>query len=87
MPPTRTLSETLLGIPFDTAPPYFPVDEEYSVRPEVSCSLGKAVEEEMARHFARLDPEGTFIGLRFSNVMDDADYASFPSFEQDARLR
>ena len=27
-------SETVLGLPFDTPPPYVPVDEEYYPRPE-----------------------------------------------------
>ena len=27
-------SETVLGLPFETPPPYVPVDEEYRVRPE-----------------------------------------------------
>ena len=80
-------SETVLGLPFDTPPPYVPVDEEYPVRPETSYSLGKALEEEMARHFCRWDPELKMIGLRFSNVMEPADYARFPSFDADARLR
>ena len=26
-------SETVLGLPFDTPPPYIPVDEEYPARP------------------------------------------------------
>ncbi|MEZ0446273.1 NAD-dependent epimerase/dehydratase family protein [Cellulomonas sp. ICMP 17802] len=80
-------SETVLGLPFETPPPYVPVDEEYAVRPESTYSLGKAVEEEMARHFTRWDPELKLIGLRFSNVMDVADYAAFPSFADDPRSR
>lgn len=71
-------SETLLGLPFDIDPPYIPVDEKYAVRPESSYSLGKAVDEEMARHFTRWDPQLKLFGLRFSNVMDEADYAAFP---------
>ncbi|WP_129338322.1 NAD-dependent epimerase/dehydratase family protein [Cellulomonas endophytica] len=80
-------SETVLGLPFETPPPYAPVDEEYAVRPESTYSLGKAVEEEMARHFARWDPAATLVGLRFSNVMDPEDYARFPSFEDDPASR
>jgi nucleoside-diphosphate-sugar epimerase len=71
-------SETLLGIPFAIDPPYVPVDENYAVRPESSYSLGKAVDEEMARHFTRWDRQLKMFGLRFSNVMDDGDYADFP---------
>ena len=41
----------------------------------------------MARQFCRWDPELTMIGLRFSNVMDPADYAAFPAFDADPSLR
>ncbi|GMA23573.1 UDP-glucose 4-epimerase [Luteimicrobium album] len=80
-------SETVLGLPFDVPPPYVPVDEAYAVLPNSTYSLGKAVEEEMARHFARWDPELSIIGLRFSNVMALADYAEFPSWQNDAKRR
>ena len=80
-------SETVLGLPFDTPPPYVPVDEAYDPRPESTYSLNKALEEEMARHFCRWDPELVMVGLRFSNVMDPEDYAAFPSFDSDASLR
>ncbi|MFE9692467.1 NAD-dependent epimerase/dehydratase family protein [Micromonospora sp. NPDC005806] len=80
-------SETVLGLPFDTPPPYAPVDEEYPPRPESTYSLNKALEEEMARHFCRWDPELVMVGLRFSNVMDVEDYARFPSFDADPKLR
>ncbi|MET8318546.1 NAD(P)-dependent oxidoreductase [Micromonospora sp. NPDC005189] len=80
-------SETVLGLPFDTPPPYAPVDEEYAPRPESTYSLNKALEEEMARHFCRWDPELVMVGLRFSNVMDVEDYAPFPSFDADPALR
>jgi len=80
-------SETVLGLPFDVDPPYLPIDEEYTVRPESTYSLGKAVEEEMARHFARWMPDNAYIGLRFSNVMDVADYAAFPAYDADPLLR
>jgi nucleoside-diphosphate-sugar epimerase len=80
-------SETVLGLPFDRPPPYIPLDEEYTVRPETAYSLGKAVDEEMARHFCRWDPELKMIGLRFSNVMEPADYVQFPSFDGDPGIR
>ena len=80
-------SETLLGLPFDELPPYLPVDEEQPVRPQSSYSLGKAVDEEVARHFARWDPQASLIGLRFSNVMTDEDYARFDSWQDDPNLR
>ncbi|MEO5834692.1 MAG: NAD(P)-dependent oxidoreductase, partial [Nakamurella sp.] len=52
-------SETVLGLPFDTPPPYIPVDEEYPPRPESSYSLSKRVEESMAEQFCRWDPQLT----------------------------
>ena len=80
-------SETVLGLPFDTPPPYLPVDEEYYPRPESSYSLAKTLEEEMARQLCRWDPALKMLGLRFSNVMDPEDYAEFPSFDADPYLR
>lgn len=80
-------SETLLGLPFTTPPPYIPVDEEYAARPETTYALGKHLDEAMAAQFCRWDPHLTMIGLRFSNVMEPADYAAFPGFDADPRLR
>lgn len=82
-------SETVLGLPMgpDAPPPYLPVDEEYHPRPSSSYSLAKTLEEELALQFCRWQPELTAIGLRFSNVMDPADYADFPSFDSDPSLR
>ena len=80
-------SETVLGLPFDTPPPYAPVDEEYAPRPESTYSLNKALEEDLARHFCRWQPDLVAVGLRFSNVMDVADYAEFPSFDADPHER
>lgn len=81
-------SETVLGLPLDEdPPPYLPVDEEYAPRPNSTYSLGKTLEEEMARQFCRWAPALTMVGLRFSNVMDPADYAEFPGFDADPRAR
>ena len=80
-------SETVLGLPFDTPPPYIPVDEDYAARPESTYSLSKHLEEQMAIELTRWHPELKIIALRFSNVMDGADYAEFPSFDADATLR
>ncbi len=82
-------SETVLGLPFgpDAPPPYIPVDEKYHQRPNSAYSLAKTLEEEMATQFCRWDPELTMTGLRFSNVMDPADYAEFPSFDDDPNRR
>ncbi|MET0496479.1 MAG: NAD(P)-dependent oxidoreductase [Actinoplanes sp.] len=80
-------SETVLGLPFTTPPPYIPVDEDYPARPESTYSLVKHLEEQMAAQFCRWDPKLKMIGLRFSNVMDPEDYAEFPSFDADPRAR
>jgi nucleoside-diphosphate-sugar epimerase len=80
-------SETVLGLPFTTPPPYIPVDEDYPARPESTYSLVKHLEETMAAQFCRWQPELKMIGLRFSNVMDPEDYAEFPSFDADPRSR
>ena len=80
-------SETVLGLPFDTPPPYVPVDEEYPGRPESAYSLSKLLGEEMAKQFCRWDPALKIVGLRFSNIMELADYARFAGFQDDPRLR
>jgi nucleoside-diphosphate-sugar epimerase len=80
-------SETVLGLPFETPPPYIPVDEEYETRPESVYSLTKHLEEQLAIKLVRWDPELSITALRFSNVMDVPDYAEFPSYDADAGLR
>lgn len=80
-------SETLLGLPFSTPPPYIPVDEEYPARPETAYSLAKHLEEQLAAQLCRWDPELKMYGLRFSNVMAVEDYAQFPAFDPDAGRR
>lgn len=80
-------SETVLGLPFDEPPPYVPVDEDYPPRPNSTYSLVKTLEEELARQLCRWYPDLSMTGLRFSNVMYPEDYAQFPSFDADARLR
>jgi len=80
-------SETVLGLPFDVPPPYIPVDEKYPARPESVYSLTKHLEEQLAIELCRWHTDLKIFGLRFSNVMDEADYAEFPSFDSDALLR
>jgi nucleoside-diphosphate-sugar epimerase len=80
-------SETVLGLPFDSPPPYAPLDEEYFPRPETAYSLGKLLDETMAAQFCRWDRDLKMVGLRFSNVMDVDDYKAFPSFDSDPRRR
>lgn len=80
-------SETVLGLPFDTPPPYVPVDEEYRPRPESYYSLTKFLEEEAAKELCRWDPELSMSALRFSNVMDPSEYPGFEDFQKDAKIR
>ena len=80
-------SETVLGLPFNTYPPYVPVDEEYEPRPESSYSLSKVMGEEMARQFCRRNPNMKIIGLRYSNIMEEKDYKLFKDFQDDPYLR
>ena len=80
-------SETVLGLPFATPPPYVPVDEEYAGRPESAYSLSKLLGEEMAKQFCRWDPELKIFGLRFSNIMEPEDYAVFADFQDDGKKR
>lgn len=80
-------SETVLGLPFDTPPPYVPVDEEYRPRPESYYSLTKFLEEQAAMEFCRWDPELSMSALRFSNVMDPSEYPGFEAFQSDAKIR
>jgi len=80
-------SETVLGLPFTTPPPYAPVDEDYEGRPESSYSMSKYLSEKLAEQLCRQDPAMKIYGLRFSNVMLPEDYAGFPDFEADPGLR
>ncbi len=79
-------SETVLGLPFDIPPAFAPIDETIEPRPESSYSLSKLVGETMAGQVARRTGIG-FLGLRISNIMEPDDYARFPSFWDDARIR
>jgi nucleoside-diphosphate-sugar epimerase len=79
-------SETTLGLPFDASKPYFPVDEEQPTDPKSTYALSKVISEEMARYFnARSGVP--FTGLRISNILTEADYASVPSYQDDPRKR
>jgi nucleoside-diphosphate-sugar epimerase len=80
-------SETLLGIPFEIDPPYLPVDEDYPSRPESMYSVVKHLEEELATKLCRWDPELGITGLRFSNVLDAADYKNQQLWAADPKLR
>lgn len=80
-------SETVLGLPFDTYPPYVPVDEDYPPRPESSYSLSKVMGEELARQYCRRNKDMKIFGLRYSNIMEEKDYESFRDFQEDPYIR
>ena len=80
-------SETVLGLPFNSPPPYIPVDEDYPGRPETAYALSKLLGETMAEQFCRWDRELKVIGLRFSNVIDSEEYSAFPDFDANANKR
>jgi nucleoside-diphosphate-sugar epimerase len=79
-------SETTLGLPFDDGLAYLPIDEEVAPAPKSAYALSKVVGEEMARYFAARSGI-PFVGLRFSNVFADDDYAQVEAWQSDARLR
>lgn len=80
-------SETTLGLPFDREKPaYAPIDEDHPLYPESSYALSKVLSEEMARQFNRWSGL-SFIGLRFSNIMEPGDYKGFPDFWGDPHKR
>jgi nucleoside-diphosphate-sugar epimerase len=79
-------SETTLGLPFDDSKPYFPVDEDQPTEPKSSYALSKVLSEEMARYFSARHGVA-FIGLRISNIWNEADYLGVPSYQEDARAR
>ena len=80
-------SETVLGLPFDTYPPYVPVDEDYPPRPESSYSLSKVMGEELARQYCRRNKDMKIFGLRYSNIMEEKDYELFKDFQEDPYIR
>ena len=79
-------SETVLGLPFDEPPAFAPIDETHPPRPESSYALSKLTGEVMAEQFARRT-DVPFIGFRISNIMEPRDYARFPTWQDDPKVR
>jgi nucleoside-diphosphate-sugar epimerase len=79
-------SETTLGLPFDVPPRYAPVDEDHYPVPTSTYALSKVASETVAGHIAQWSGI-PFVALRFSNIMEPADYQEFPSVWGDPRLR
>jgi len=81
-------SETTYGLPFTRVPPAFaPVTEDHPLAPETSYALAKVLCEHMAREMHRWNPGTRFVGLRISNIFEEADYELIPSFWDDPHLR
>jgi nucleoside-diphosphate-sugar epimerase len=79
-------SETVLGLPFDRPPDFAPIDETITPRPESSYALSKLVGETLAEQLNR-QTGIPFVGFRISNIMEPADYARFPSWQDDPLIR
>jgi nucleoside-diphosphate-sugar epimerase len=81
-------SETIYGLPFTRTPPAFaPVTEDHPLAPETGYALAKTLCENMARDMNRWNPDTRFVGLRISNIFEERDYESIPSFWADFALR
>ncbi len=79
-------SETVYGIPYSAGPQYVPVDEEIE-EPQTSYSLSKLIGEKLAEQYCRWDPQTKIVGLRFSNVQEPQDYATFEEYQARAQAR
>jgi nucleoside-diphosphate-sugar epimerase len=79
-------SETTLGLPFDVAPRYAPVDEDHYPVPTSTYALSKVASETIAAEIAQWSGI-PFIALRFSNILGPADYPRFPSYWDDPARR
>ncbi|MDQ2804475.1 MAG: NAD-dependent epimerase/dehydratase family protein, partial [Pseudomonadota bacterium] len=76
------------GLPFTRTPPAFaPITEDHPLAPETGYALAKVLCEQMAPEMHRWNPVTRFVGLRISNIFEDADYAAIPSFWADPALR
>ena len=81
-------SETIYGLPFTRTPPAFaPVTEDHPLAPESGYALAKTLCERMASEVNRWNPGTRFAGLRISNIFEEKDYESIPSFWADPAQR
>ena len=81
-------SETVYGLPLTRTPPAFaPITEEHPLVPETGYALAKVLCEQAAREMHRWSPGTSFVGLRISNLLEDADYAGIPAFQADPASR
>ncbi|PJJ70687.1 nucleoside-diphosphate-sugar epimerase [Diaminobutyricimonas aerilata] len=80
-------SITAAGFPFEDAPPYLPVDEQYTAANN-TYALVKVMEAAMAGQLVRWAPEASFTALRFTNIVAAGDYGTFaraadPTYRRD----
>jgi nucleoside-diphosphate-sugar epimerase len=81
-------SETVYGLPFTRTPPVSaPVTEDHPLAPETGYALAKTLCENMASQMNRWNPGTRFVGLRISNIFEERDYDSIPSFWTTPALR
>ncbi len=81
-------SETTYGLPLTRSPPAFaPITEDHPLVPESGYALAKVLSEQMAREMHRWNPGTRFVGLRISNIFEESDYATIPSFWDDPTAR
>ncbi|WP_158743809.1 NAD(P)-dependent oxidoreductase [Acidisphaera sp. L21] len=81
-------SETVYGLPLTRSPPEFaPVTEAHPTVPETGYALAKVLCERMAEEMHRWNPGTRFVGLRISNIFDEADRDAIPSYWADPALR
>lgn len=81
-------SETVYGLPLTRTPPRFaPVTEAHPTLPESGYALAKVLCERMAEEMHRWNPGTRFVGLRISNILEEADRAGIPAFHQDPATR
>ena len=81
-------SETTYGLPFTRTPPVSaPVTEDHPLAPESGYALAKVLCEKMASEMHRWNPGTRFVGLRISNIFEQKDYETIPSFWSDPALR
>jgi nucleoside-diphosphate-sugar epimerase len=89
-------SENTLGVPFSgkprelgaegLPPRYAPVDEDHYPLPTTTYALSKVTSETIAEHIARWSGI-PFVGLRFSSILDMADYERISLFWSDPHAR
>lgn len=69
-------SITATGFPYDAPPPFLPLDESHA-QAFNTYALGKIVEEAMAAQLVNWADGTSITALRFTNVVNEGEYATF----------